>query len=178
VEVELVSHSLANRIIRLHTGRRSAAEVFFRGDKIDEDSFDGGSGILSINYNTLMSVRWEPYAMGDDGVSPAGEVPQLSRATLVGALRLIVDELALNDRLQAARPSAASSKGDPSSPAATEARGGRRVQTPGAVPSDVPTSRPTEASPNPADSASAGPDGAPEPKTSKRTRRPPREPQG
>ena len=167
VELELISHKLANRIIRLHTGRKSAAEVFFRGDDIDEDTFGGETGILSINYDSLMSVRWDPYPMGDAGVSPGDEAPQLSRPTLLDALRVIVEQLELHDSLDHREtPPAEKAEAPSTSPPAGKKQPGRSP-APGPVPENVPT----EPASDPSD-ATAGAEDAARSKPAKASPRP------
>jgi hypothetical protein len=75
IEIELIRHDTAARLVRWHTGQVAASEVFFRGDGVCEKSFDGEGGVFSINFSKVVCVQWEPYPErdgeldGDQGLS-------------------------------------------------------------------------------------------------------------
>jgi hypothetical protein len=65
IQFELIRHETAARLVRLHTGRWSATEVLYRGEDIDEESFDGSDGIASLDFAKVVSLEWQPYPVAD-----------------------------------------------------------------------------------------------------------------
>jgi hypothetical protein len=94
VDIELISHTLAARILRIHTGRVGAAEVFYRAEDIDDETFDGSTALLSINFTEMMSITWAPYPMGDQGVSPEDTYPSLTEHLGRTALQILIERAA------------------------------------------------------------------------------------
>jgi hypothetical protein len=92
VELDLISHDCAARVINHHTGLVSASGVFFRGDELSAATFDGHSTIFSIDTTKIVSIEWTPYPEGDGTLSDPDDDDNavdvaMAVAALIDALR-------------------------------------------------------------------------------------------